>query len=109
MNDLEARIEWLEFIIRKNLPSIDLNRGLTDQSNGPRGYLPGEPGGPDSQQENGLHSDTPRDDESLREITDQVGLVSVSTGADPRYLGPSSGLFFIRFVLTGLEIGRAHV
>jgi hypothetical protein len=88
-----VRIEWLESIIRQNLPSTDLSRGPTDESNVPRSH---------SQQETGPHGDSPQEDESLREITDQVGLVSVSTGADLRYLGPSSGLFFTRFVLTGL-------
>jgi hypothetical protein len=102
VNDLEARIEWLESIIRKNLPSIDLNRGPTGQSNCPRGYLSGEHGRLQSQRENGTQSESPEEDESLREITDQVGLVSVSAGADLRYLGPSSGLFFTKFVLTGL-------
>jgi hypothetical protein len=102
VNDLEARIEWLESIIRKNLPSFDFTAGPTGQSNSPRGYVSGDHVRRQSQQESAAQSESPGDDESLREITDQVGLVSVSTGADLRYLGPSSGLFFTKFVLTGL-------
>ncbi|KAM5350048.1 hypothetical protein ACJ41O_006553 [Fusarium nematophilum] len=40
-------------------------------------------------------------DESLDKISDQIGLVSITTGSDLRYLGPSSGLFFTKFVLAG--------
>lgn len=40
--------------------------------------------------------------ESLGTISEQIGLISVTNGADLRYLGPSSGLFFTKFVLAGL-------
>ncbi|KAF7503393.1 hypothetical protein GJ744_003915 [Endocarpon pusillum] len=103
VNRLEARLQWLESIVRKNLPSIDLNRVPTDQSGDQKNYGPHDLEAP-APQNSGTHKNSPQDDDSLLEITEQVGLVSVSTGADLRYLGPSSGLFFTRFVLTG--IGR---
>lgn len=103
VNSLEARLQWLESIVRKNLPSIDLNRVPTDQSDDLTNYRPYDLGGPTSQ-DSGTLKNSPQDDESLFEIIDQVGLVSVSTGTDLRYLGPSSGLFFPRFVMTG--VGR---
>ena len=102
MNDLEARIEWLESIVRENLPSIDLKGGPSHTSNGPPIGLSKEPNRPRSQQKIVIHNDYAEDDGSLPEVTYQMGLVSVTTGADFRYLGPSSGLFFTRFVLTGL-------
>lgn len=102
MNDLETRIEWLESIIRENVPNIDLNAGPCYQSDGHRNYLSKDPHRLRSQQGTEIHNDCPQDDEPLREITDQIGLISVATGSELRYLGPSSGLFFTRFVLTGL-------
>ena len=98
---LETRLEWLESVVRENLPSIDLNRTATHQSNDLGNHRINDPNRPASQ-DDGPQDKFPGDDESLLEITEQVGLVSVSTGADLRYLGPSSGLFFTRFVLTGL-------
>ena len=102
MNDLEARIEWLESIVRESVPSIDLSAGPCHQSDGHRNYLSKDPHRLRSQRETEIHDDSNQDDESLREITDQFGLVSVATGSELRYLGPSSGLFFTRFVLSGL-------
>lgn len=95
MSDLEARIQWLESTIRKNLPDVDLSQRPTDPINRLASRRRPEFGN------DGL-GDSPRDGDALREITDQVGLVSLNTGADLRYLGPSSGLFFTKFVLTGL-------
>ena len=98
MNDLEARNEWLESIIRENLPSIDLATRPAHQFHVSK----------DLNRSSSQHDKVDRDDEaqpddpSLREITDQVRLFSVSTGSEPRYLGPSSGMFFTRFVLRGL-------
>ncbi|KAF3801405.1 hypothetical protein GCG54_00005561 [Colletotrichum gloeosporioides] len=40
--------------------------------------------------------------ESLDTISEQSGLISVTNEADLRYLGPSSGLVFTKFVLAGL-------
>ena len=103
VSSLVSRVEWLESVVRNNLPSIDLNRAPPDQSDDLNNYRPSDLEGRASQN-SGTHKNSFQHDESLLEITDQVGLVSVSTGADLRYLGPSSGLFFTRFVLTG--IGR---
>lgn len=37
------------------------------------------------------------------QITEQLGFISVSAGSDLRFFGPSSGLFFTKFVLSGLS------
>ncbi|KAE8153088.1 fungal-specific transcription factor domain-containing protein [Aspergillus avenaceus] len=88
ISELEARVQWLESIIQENLPDIELYNSGNNH--------PPEPTA--SQLDQVKDGGNP-----IREIADQVGLVSVNTGADLRYLGPSSGLFFTRFVLTGLS------
>ncbi|PLB49626.1 hypothetical protein P170DRAFT_510151 [Aspergillus steynii IBT 23096] len=80
--DLETRIKWLESIIQEHLPNIDLTAGP--------GHSPGQ------------QSRETRDVQSPSEVTDQIGLISITPGTDLRYLGPSSGLFFTKFVLAGL-------
>ncbi|RDW58997.1 Zn(II)2Cys6 transcription factor [Aspergillus mulundensis] len=96
--DLESRIKWLEAIVQEHVPSIDVTAG---PGHSPRieGAIPsGDWNAPQRTQE----SCETRDVESPDEITDQIGLVSIATGSDLRYLGPSSGLFFTKFVLAGL-------
>ncbi|EXJ72000.1 uncharacterized protein A1O5_04503 [Cladophialophora psammophila CBS 110553] len=102
VHDLEARVAWLESIVRENIPSVDLNRGPRFRSHGTPSSRSREADLSQSQHEDGAHDSYSQDDESLSDITHQIGLVSVATGADLRYLGPSSGLFFTRFVLAGL-------
>ncbi|KAL4962043.1 class I glutamine amidotransferase-like protein [Aspergillus stella-maris] len=88
--DLEIRIKWLESIIQEHVPSIDLTVG------------PGQSHGDWNPPQHTQQGHEIRDIESSSEITDQIGLISITTGTDLRYLGPSSGLFFIKFVLAGL-------
>lgn len=85
MNDLEARIRWLESVIQKHLPSFDLSArpGPLNKSAGVSNEvetleLPGQ-----------MHNN--QNIESLDTITEGIGLISVTKGADLRYLGPSSG------------------
>ncbi|KAJ4318218.1 hypothetical protein N0V84_006974 [Fusarium piperis] len=101
VNDLEARVKWLESIIQEHAPGVDLNAG-------PGRSLSSDVGTSlrDSQptQQNHQVEDT----QSPGKITDQIGLISITTGTDLRFLGPSSGLFFTKFVLAGLG-KRLHV
>ncbi|PWY82381.1 Zn(II)2Cys6 transcription factor [Aspergillus eucalypticola CBS 122712] len=107
VDELEARIEWLESIIREHLPYIDLHKPDEPEGSVPlvrrrgsvcRGSNPSS--APDAfTPQIGNDKD---DWDPARDITDQLGLVSINAEADLRYLGPSSGLFFTRFVLTGL-------
>ncbi|XRM43098.1 hypothetical protein ABZX51_006301 [Aspergillus tubingensis] len=107
VDELEARIEWLESIIREHLPYIDLHKPDEPEGSVPldrhrasvcRGSNPSTaPEAHTSQIGNDKDDWGP-----ARDITDQLGLVSINAEADLRYLGPSSGLFFTRFVLTGL-------
>ena len=42
-------------------------------------------------------------DQAFQEVSLQIGLVSVAAGADLRYVGPSSGLFFTKYVLASID------
>ncbi|OGM45825.1 hypothetical protein ABOM_005485 [Aspergillus bombycis] len=96
--ELEARVKWLESIIQEHVPSIDLTAG-PGQSPSIDGSNPSRDGNPPQFTQK---SHEPRDVESANQIADQIGLISITTGTDLRYLGPSSGLFFTKFVLAGL-------
>ncbi|KAM0433508.1 hypothetical protein ACHAPT_004388 [Fusarium lateritium] len=98
VNDLEARIKWLESIVQEHVPGIDLNTGPGRSPSGD-----GDNASRDSQQSHQVG-----DNHSPGKITDQIGLISLTTGTDLRFLGPSSGLFFTKFVLAGLG-KRLHV
>ncbi|PYI18146.1 Zn(II)2Cys6 transcription factor [Aspergillus violaceofuscus CBS 115571] len=104
VEELEARIEWLESIIQEHLPHIDLSKSDSDYSIRPRSSDYGVPTNLATSETVVSQTAHIRDGwNPARDVTDQLGLVSVNAGADLRYLGPSSGLFFTRFVLTGLE------
>lgn len=98
VSGLETRIKWLESLLREKVPSITLDESpgnslnLTHQDNPDGGTvaLPSPEQGSSETQS------------SLRKISEQIGLVSVAPGTDLRYVGPSSGLFFTRYVLAGL-------
>ncbi|KAL4812980.1 fungal-specific transcription factor domain-containing protein [Aspergillus spinulosporus] len=96
--DLETRIKWLESIIQEHLPSIDLAAGPGPSPN-IDGVIPNGDWNPPQRTQQNRET---RDVESPSEISDQIGLISITTGTDLRYLGPSSGLFFTKFVLAGL-------
>ncbi|GLA35450.1 hypothetical protein AnigIFM63309_011288 [Aspergillus niger] len=108
VDELEARIEWLESIIREHLPHFDLCKPDEPERST---RLDRRSGGSVSRVSNlssaseahPSQTNNNKDDWGpARDITDQLGLISINPEADLRYLGPSSGLFFTRFVLTGL-------
>ncbi|OQV03995.1 Fungal Zn2-Cys6 binuclear cluster domain-containing protein [Cladophialophora immunda] len=102
VHDLEARIAWLESIVREHVPSVDLGAGPHYQSHGTPSRGPKDSTLSHPQPDDGASDAYSPEDESLSDITHQIGLVSVTSGTDLRYLGPSSGLFFTKFVLAGL-------
>ncbi|KAM0257107.1 hypothetical protein ACHAQJ_004571 [Trichoderma viride] len=99
LTELESRVGWLESIVRDRCPDVDLSSGPGRPSPAKATSL--ERGQSSSRQT----SHDPPEEASPHEITEQMGLISISGGSDLRYLGPSSGLFFTKFVLAGL----AHV
>ncbi|GLA81480.1 hypothetical protein AtubIFM56815_005133 [Aspergillus tubingensis] len=107
VDELEARIEWLESIIREHLPYIDLHKPDEPEGSVPldrrRGSVCRGSNPSTALETHTSQNGNDKDDWGpARDITDQLGLVSINAEADLRYLGPSSGLFFTRFVLTGL-------
>lgn len=98
VSGLETRIKWLESLLREKVPGItlddspgsSLNLAHQDNPDGGIAALPSPEQGSSETQS------------SLRKISEQIGLVSVAPGTDLRYVGPSSGLFFTRYVLAGL-------
>lgn len=97
VSGLETRIKWLESLLREKVPGIALNDP------------PGSSLNPAQHDNHDGTAALPSSDEgssenqgSLRKISEQIGLVSIAPGTDLRYVGPSSGLFFTRYVLAGL-------
>lgn len=116
---MESRIRWLESLVRHDSPQVDLSRGPGNEQRLDelaRAGTPNDRPEPDpslmrtSPQSPREHSNR----ETLGEIQNrsqmapavartvncepqqahEIGLVSLSSGGDPRYIGPSSGYFF---------------
>ncbi|KAL2843869.1 fungal-specific transcription factor domain-containing protein [Aspergillus pseudoustus] len=134
--NMENRIRWLESIVRDKCSDIDLSRGpegppdtLNEMA---QLETPTEPSlnldldGPHSLQTGiGERSDpqaetSPRiivfGEENRSQTTSavneqpqqahEIGLVSLSPGGDPRYIGPSSGYFFAQRILSSAGCRR---
>ncbi|PYI09445.1 hypothetical protein BO78DRAFT_362955 [Aspergillus sclerotiicarbonarius CBS 121057] len=124
ISNMENRIRWLESIVKENCAHIDLEhegqiladdtvqRDPVDMSTQYQArdipasnsqHIPsGEIEGPrDSTTEDGapnaLHDQQPLDQArgaNSHQQAHEIGLVSLSSGGGPRYIGPSSGYFF---------------
>jgi hypothetical protein len=119
---LKNRVQWLESIVRSKCPEVDLEHGPQvpqDTS------VDGTPSGTVSQSVSVSRQDTPGDEDDSphadpveetlnrngqqkpwsnpdvdrEDLVHEIGLVSVSAGTDPKYIGPSSGYFFAKLVL----------
>lgn len=114
---MENRMRWLESLVRENCPDVDLasensrvpneksqagsSRNQTDVDSGlaqspplerrPRAEQDDAPGR-QAQDFPAPEAREPANDEPQQEH--EIGLVSLSSGGDPRYIGPSSGYFF---------------
>ncbi|KAL4873935.1 hypothetical protein BDV12DRAFT_158780 [Aspergillus spectabilis] len=124
----ENRIKWLESIIRDRCSDVDLSRGPDGLQESNEGTQPGSPDEPSEERADiSNHSlqdvvqerrearagISPRiivshDQQALRPLSaideepqqaHEIGLVSLSPGGDPRYIGPSSGYFFAKRIL----------
>lgn len=115
MANMENRMRWLESLVRENCPNVDLT-GENDscvlnekvQTGGQRtqidvdsGFAQSPP--PERVEQDGVPGRGAQDypvPEPSRLANDEpqqeheIGLVSLSSGGDPRYIGPSSGYFF---------------
>lgn len=94
-------MRWLESIIRQNLPDIDLDDGPGSRPRRktvPKSIDPEE----DAQRNRWVQKSSSSGNAHLEEISEQLGFLSVATGTDIRYIGPSSGWFFTKYVLANL-------
>jgi hypothetical protein len=95
---LQDRVRWLEEIVRTRCSDVDLMQGprnlINPQTNAHDGIsMSGGSATPQLQQ-------APAVNEPQREnLAHEIGLVSVTAGQDPRYVGPSSGYSFAKLVL----------
>ncbi|KAL3476915.1 fungal-specific transcription factor domain-containing protein [Aspergillus californicus] len=123
--NLESRIRWLETVVRDRCPDVDLDRrpegspGISDEalqlgtfigssqdahdnhySQAPTQVGGGAPTEPSpriivSEDQGPSAAAINQEPQQAHEI----GLVSLSPGGDPRYIGPSSGFFFAKRIL----------
>jgi len=124
ISSLKDRVQWLESIIRTRCPDINLEReaqdsGHVDPIHASDIALPeytrtnappdqhhelqqtpiNEVASPDHEiQETPRENGTVQQDQST-ELRHEIGLISLSAGTDPRYIGPSSGYSFARILL----------
>ncbi|KAH8176593.1 fungal specific transcription factor domain-containing protein [Sarocladium implicatum] len=120
---LQSRVKWLESIIRERCPDIDLTEGPTVAGSS----SPGLANAPTAIDEATLSPETSLPPVSTdlvnansnpmlggtNALSHEIGLVSLGTNEDQRYIGPSSGFFLARVMLTkptsnnaGVSLGR---
>lgn len=108
---LQQRVKDLESIISARCPDVDLSNG-TFHNAGDRDLPVPESAASNTAHDVLLqrHGDQPVTAEAsgavsdLPEVSDgiahEIGLVALQAGTDPRYIGPSSGYFFSRLLLS---------
>ncbi|GAB1199143.1 hypothetical protein APSETT444_008488 [Aspergillus pseudonomiae] len=118
---MEKRIQWLESLVKENCPNADLDEQSRDnlvQEEEPvliedheetsilspqRELAPSEEQG-SRQSRQQYQSGPPHPLRSLSRMESrqahEIGLVSLSPGGEPRYIGPSSGYFFANLVFS---------
>ena len=95
---LQERVRWLEEIVKERASDVDLMQGPRILTSPDATAHHGTPMnrmsiGPQPEQ-------IPTVDDPQREnLAHEIGLVSVTAGQDPRYVGPSSGYSFAKLVL----------
>ncbi|KAF7593827.1 hypothetical protein BBP40_010762 [Aspergillus hancockii] len=117
---MEKRIKYLEKLVKENCPNVDLyeeiNEGIVqaqepvvDEDHEETSILPQKELAPDEGQGSGQNRQQSQNGlvppvRSLARIESrqahEIGLVSLSPGGEPRYIGPSSGYFFANLVLS---------
>ncbi|KAE9366043.1 hypothetical protein N431DRAFT_351537 [Stipitochalara longipes BDJ] len=95
---LQDRVRWLEEIVKTRASDVDLTQGprilINPEASAHDGISVNRvPATPQLQQASTVG-------EPLRDnLAHEIGLVSVTAGQDPRYVGPSSGYSFAKLVL----------
>ncbi|PTD09198.1 hypothetical protein HYE67_007781 [Fusarium culmorum] len=106
ISTLKNRIAWLESIVRSRCPDVDLSQDVPSEI---------QEAFDDTLQDTTTASplaqtstvDISNTNQPVRStgagaITHEIGLVSLGTNQDPRYIGPSSGYFLARVMLDSL-------
>lgn len=125
--NLENRARWLESLLKENCPDVDLSSGPRVSAEQPQtaiasnceidsGFAQSPPPGQQSRTEHVTvaHEQYPElstpaipqtvNDEPQR--GHEIGLVSLSSGGGPCYIGPSSGYFFARRIFSRADHRR---
>lgn len=113
MANIENRMRWLESIVQETRPDVDITRGPFDESNvlvddslvEARRHINADAGLPrmPSFEADRRNIQENINQERVQHNTEQrheIGLVSLSSGGGPRYIGPSSGYFVARRILS---------
>lgn len=115
---MENRVRWLESVVKENCPDVDLNSGPRVSAEQPQTAVPSSHSEVDSgfaqtplqgQQPRTEHVTVthgqyqepstpaiPRTVNNEPQQGHEIGLVSLSSGGGPCYIGPSSGYFFAK-------------
>ncbi|WXC61895.1 hypothetical protein SNK03_007764 [Fusarium graminearum] len=106
ISTLKNRIAWLESIVRSRCPDVDLSQDPPSdiQEAFDDTLQDTTTASPPAQTSTVDISDTiqPVRSTGAGAITHEIGLVSLGTNQDPRYIGPSSGYFLARVMLDSL-------
>ncbi|KAJ4305643.1 hypothetical protein N0V90_001174 [Kalmusia sp. IMI 367209] len=104
---LRTRVTWLESIIRERLPDVDLTVETQPETPEPHGertasFTHGDRR--DASTQDVLSSSQPSAPPQAvtlpNERAHEIGLIAVGVNSDQRYLGPSSGYFLARLLLS---------
>ncbi|ENH69863.1 Positive regulator of purine utilization [Fusarium oxysporum f. sp. cubense race 1] len=108
ITSLTNRINWLESIVRSNCPDVDLSQESEPVQRSSETIRNTENEPPATQPVTSTSEPT-----GASAMTHEIGLVSLATNQDPRYIGPSSGYFLARVLLDSASksddsVGRAN-
>ncbi|KUJ15287.1 uncharacterized protein LY89DRAFT_750611 [Mollisia scopiformis] len=116
---LQNRIQWLESLLTENCPDIDVKSGPRIVQDGTpqdgdsvEAAPPAHEGATHMEEENNIDPAIANDVQQTSDdcqpdrLAHEIGLVSVTGGQDPRYVGPSSGYSFAKLILA--SIGRRN-
>ncbi|KAL6886021.1 hypothetical protein GGI43DRAFT_277865 [Trichoderma evansii] len=132
ISSLERQVQWLKSVVRANCPDIDLEQGppvmnesgqddpVTERESSQDGLSLDHPNptpgngstpAPSNPSAPGQNVQSIRDISTVQHeqqtgLAHEIGLVSSCAGADPKYIGPSSGYFFAKLVLACAQQGK---
>ena len=102
---LRRRIRWLESVVRERLPDVDLS-STPSQGDFDDTVIESDPldnaasGIHQEPQDNPIADLAPAQPTAPDQPAHQIGLISIGFNADQKYIGPSSGYFLARLLLS---------